>query len=107
MLQRNLLRKQVYQEKRKQSLIIYLLLIAVNLYLLWSLIFDDNGIFKYLNLKEKHLELTNEISLLEEENKQLKAEINRIQEDPFYMEKLAREQLNLSRPDELVFIFQE
>ncbi len=107
MFQRNLLRKQVYQEKRKQSIFIYFLLIVINLYLLWSLVFDDNGYFKYLNLKEKRLELTNEISLLEKENKQLKKQITQIQEDPFYMEKLAREQLNLSRPDELVFIFED
>ncbi|RMG72028.1 MAG: septum formation initiator family protein [Nitrospirae bacterium] len=107
MFQRNLLRKQVYSEKRKQSLVFLLFLIVVNLYLLWSLIFDDNGLFKYLRLKEKRVEIINEINLLERENSSLKKQIKRLKEDPYYMEKLAREQLNLSRPDEFVFIFKE
>ncbi len=107
MYHNNLLRKQVYLEKKKQSILFYTILILINLYLLWSLIFDNNGLFKYLQLKEKKIELINEIALLEKENKELKKEIKLIREDPFYTEKLAREELNLSRPDEIIFIFEE
>ncbi len=107
MYHNNLLRKQVYLEKKKQSILFYTILILVNLYLLWSLVFDDNGLFKYHQLKEKKIELINEIALLEKENKELKKEIKLIKEDPFYTEKLAREELNLSRPDEIIFIFEE
>ena len=103
----NLLRKQVYNEKKKRTFVFYTILTIVSLYLFWTLIFDDNGLLRYYELKEKKAVLINEIASLNEETTKLNNEIELLKKDPFYIEKKAREELNLSRPDEYIFLFEE
>lgn len=101
----NLLRKQVREEKRRQRLVIYTFLLFITLYLIWTFIFDDSGYLRYRALKEKRGSLLAEIVELQKDNVNINEEIRLLKEESFYVEKQARENLNLSRPDEYVFIF--
>ena len=49
--------------------------------------------------------LTEEILALREQNDALRREIKGLKEDSFFIEKVAREELNLVRPNEVVYYF--
>ncbi len=67
-------------------------------------VFGDRG---FLNLVEKRrhvAELRIEIEGLRSENARLAAEVGALRSSPRAIERLAREQLGLARPDETVFL---
>ena len=99
----NLLRKQVVSEARKRRLITSIVLILSIIYLAHSLLLGDSGILKYRELGRKKAGLEKEINDLRAENTQIKSEIKSLNENPFYMEKYAREEFGLARPDEYIF----
>ncbi|HHN65271.1 MAG TPA: septum formation initiator family protein [Nitrospirae bacterium] len=103
----NLLRRQVYNEKKKRNLVFYTILVIVSVYLLWSLVFDENGLIRYYELKEKKSALIKEIASLNNETSRLQEEVELLKKDPFYIEKKAREELNMSKPDEYIFLFEK
>jgi len=105
MYPQNLLRKQVVNERKKQSIVCLTVLLISILYLVWTLLFDENGIVRLLELRERRTEVIEEVAELQKENVRLNKEITLLKEDPFYIEKHAREDMNLSRPDEYIFIF--
>ncbi|NOZ25802.1 MAG: septum formation initiator family protein [Nitrospirae bacterium] len=107
MYPQNLLRKQVINERKKQSTVCVTLLLIFTLYLVWTLLFDENGVVRFFELKAKRTEVIAEIADLQKENVKLSEEITLLTENPFYIEKHAREEMNLSRPDEYIFIFDE
>lgn len=100
------LRKQIHLERKRNRIVIFTFLLLLIAYLGITLVFEENGLLKYLELKNKKIELLSEIKALQEENIKLKEEIELIKKDPFYIEKKAREELNLSRPDEYIFLFE-
>ena len=52
----------------------------------------------------RHLErVERRIRTLEEENKRLRTQVTGLRSDPYQIEKLAREDLGLVRPDEIIF----
>ncbi len=48
-------------------------------------------------------ELEREIAILRETNKNLRSEIKALREDPFYIEKIARDELGLTKPEEIMY----
>ena len=100
------LRWQVEQERKRRDLIFFLLTLSFLIYLGWVFFFDESGYLRYRQLLERRIELAAEIASLQEENKALRDEIELLENDPFYIEKHAREDLNLSRPDEYIFVFE-
>lgn len=70
-------------------------------------VFGDRGV---LNLVEKRKQvdaLRLEIEALREDNARLAAEVADLRTSPRPVERLAREQLGLARPDETVFLIRE
>jgi cell division protein FtsB len=70
-------------------------------------VFGDRGI---LNLVEKRRQveaLRSELDQLRAENARLSAEIVALRTSPRAIERLAREELSLARPDETVFLIRE
>jgi cell division protein FtsB len=52
----------------------------------------------------RHLErVEQQMAALEAENSRLRQQVSDLQHDPYHIEKLAREDLGLVRPDEIVF----
>ncbi len=65
------------------------------------------GVIKYIELNKKKVQLENQIKEIENENKKLRSDIKLLKEDPFYKEKLAREEFGLARPDEYIFRYDD
>lgn len=97
-----LLQRQVISERKKKRLIFYSLFFVAFLYILVNLI-GDNGLLRYIELRNKKKSIEAEIITLAEENKSLKIQIDLLKDDPFYIEKQAREDFGLARPDEFIF----
>lgn len=101
----NLLRKQVSSELRKRRLIIFTSIFLSFIYVFISLIFGDMGILRYKELHQTKINMEKQIKDIEKENEQLKTQIKLLNEDPFYKEKYARENLGLATPDEYIFLY--
>ncbi|MFN3739903.1 MAG: FtsB family cell division protein [Thermodesulfovibrionales bacterium] len=101
-----LLQRQVISERKKKRLIFYTLFVIALLYIVVNLI-GDNGLFRYIELKNKKISIESEIALLIEENKRLRSQIEALKGDPFYIEKQAREDLGLAGPDEYIFEYEK
>ena len=60
------------------------------------------GFSKLEQLKEKNRNLKRRIEVLTKTNRELKAEKEKLENDPSYVEKIAREKLGMTRKDEIV-----
>ena len=96
----NLLRKQVLSEVKKKKLIFLTFVSLSFIYLSISLVFGDMGLFRYLELNRTKMNLENQITEINRQNEQLRTQLKLLKEDPFYREKLAREEYGLSKPNE-------
>jgi cell division protein FtsB len=67
---------------------------------------DDEGVMHVFRERSRLQELNHSVEGLREENNRLRAEIKALREDPRAVEKLAREDLGLSRRGEIVFILE-
>jgi cell division protein FtsB len=99
----NLLRRQVIAEARKRKLIFLTFVILSFIYLTISLVFGDMGLFRYLELNRTKVNLEEQIAEVNRQNEQLRTQLKLLKEDPFYREKLAREEYGLSKPNEYIF----
>jgi cell division protein FtsB len=99
----NLLRKQVLSEVKKKKLIFLTFVSLSFLYLSISLVFGDMGLFRYLELHRTKINMENQITEINKQNEQLRTQLKLLKEDPFYREKLAREEYGLSKPNEYIF----
>ncbi len=91
--------------KRQRGAILVLALVCVALII--HEIFGEHG---YLALRRERQELDTlqqQIQRLQQENRQLEIEINGLKSDPRAIEKMAREQMGLARPGELIFTLPE
>jgi cell division protein FtsB len=86
------------------------LLILSGLFLLGMMgvtIWGEQGLLAVQHKQQEITRLAREVELLEQENARLVHEIQRLRVDMVYVEKIAREELGLVRPGELVFEFSE
>jgi cell division protein FtsB len=104
---RNLLRKQVASEIRKRRLIFLTIVFLSLLYLVIRFTFGDTGFLKYRDLRSKKSQLSGEIQEIESRNARLRSELKLLKEDPFYLEKYAREDFGMAKPDEYVFKYEQ
>lgn len=70
-------------------------------------VFGDRGVLSMLGEREKVEALQTELEELRQENARLSAEITDLRTSPRAIERLAREQLGLARPDETVFLIRD
>jgi cell division protein FtsB len=99
----NLLRKQVVSEVRKRRLVFFTIVLLSFIYLFINLTFGNMGLLMYLELNKIKTRLETEIKEISEENKQLGLQLDLLKKDPFYLEKYAREDFGLAKPDEYIF----
>jgi len=84
-----------------------LILAALTLFFLVHEIFGERG-FLALRRQRRELETLHEqIRQLQLENQKLEAEIEALKSDPRAIEKLAREQMRMARPGELIYTLPE
>ena len=99
----NLLRKQVVSEVRKRRLVFFTIVLLSFIYLFINFTYGNMGHLSYIELNKTKTRLETEIKKISEENKQLGLQIDLLKKDPFYLEKYAREDFGLAKPDEYIF----
>jgi cell division protein FtsB len=99
----NLLGNQVRAEMKKRRLVFVTFVILSFIYLSISLLFGDMGLFTYIGLNKTKKNLEKQVVEINRQNEEIKAQITLLKEDPFYKEKLAREEFGLAKPGEYIF----
>jgi cell division protein FtsB len=72
-----------------------------------KLVSPEDGILKVQEVMRIKAQLQDDITQLEHANAQLVADIEAMQTDPFQQEKIAREELNMALPGEIIYKFAE
>jgi len=106
-MQENRLRRQVREEKKRQLYTINVALIFILIYIILNLIFWDMGFLRYRKLLKTYDTLYADVKALKDENAQLRNAIESFQRNDFLMERHAREDFGLAKPDEYIFIYDE
>lgn len=101
------LRQQVDAERRRRNIVFFACAGILLIYLGITLLASDNGIFKYMALQKNKEKLDAEIVALEKQNGELKKQVHSLKNDPFYIEKSAREEFGLAKKNELIFQFED
>lgn len=80
---------------------------ALVLSLVLSALFVDGGVARHERLNEELARLKTLNEGLEQDNLRLRKEVEALRHDPRYVERVAREELGLVGPDEVIFIVPE
>ena len=92
------------KSKGKTSYRSLLMLLGIALFVLaGNAILGKGGLQALLEARRENQGLDREIERLEEENRQLETEIQGLRSDPAAIEKLAREQMRMAKPGEIIF----
>jgi cell division protein FtsB len=85
----------------RQNILIAVAVAAV-VVLFFMIVFGDNGLadLRLLKNKQGHLQMRN--AQLARENVQLHRQIDRLKHDPAYIESIARQELGMIAPDEII-----
>jgi cell division protein FtsB len=86
---------------------IHFLLVFVTLVLVIDALVGEKGLLETVRARREHRDLSASIERLRAENTRLRDEARRLREDPKTIESLAREDLGLIRPGELLFIIKD
>ncbi len=70
----------------------------------YNIFFGEKNIFDYLERVETKNNLLTQIDQIKKENQDLERKIYLLQNDPFYIEKIARENLGLMKDNEEVYV---
>ena len=66
-------------------------------------IFGHNGLMALRHQQKEYRDLQNQVQELQRENEQVELQNRKLQSDPKAIERLAREQLRLARPGEIIY----
>ena len=95
--------KQFSRSERKQ--ILYITIFLAVLVLLWVLIAPKKSALHLLQAEKKLEVLQTENRRLAEENEALREEIDKLQNDPSYLEEKARKEYGLLKKNEVLYKF--
>lgn len=87
--------------------IVQLLLSFVTIVLLLNALVGERGLMEALRVRQQHDALVASIDRLRAENARLQEEARRLDTDPAAIEALARQELGLIRPGEVLFIIRD
>lgn len=80
-------------------------MVLVVVALIWVLLAPGSGVLSLWKKREELQRLEKQTVQLEEENEILRKDIDRLQNDPEYLEEIARKQYGLLKKNEQVFEF--
>lgn len=86
---------------------VHLLLIFVTLVLVLDALVGEKGLLETIRARRQYRDLSASIERLRAENVELREQVRRLREDPSAIESLAREELGLIRPGEMLFILKD
>ena len=84
-----------------------MLLVFVTLVLVINALVGERGLTETLRARKQHQELVTSIERLRAENARLRDEARRLRSDPSTIEALARRELGLIKPGEMLFIVKD
>jgi cell division protein FtsB len=99
----NPLRDQVRSELKKRRLVFVTFFVLCFIYLTVSIIFGDMGLIRYVELNRTKDKMERQMDDITKQNEKLRTQIKLLKTDPFYREKVAREEYGLAKPDEYIF----
>ena len=82
-------------------------LLATVFFVVWILFFDHNTIFQHFGYREQLQDLKQSKQYYEEQINKTRKEVELMRTNPFWMEKVAREQYLMKREGEDVFLIRE
>ncbi len=91
----------------KNKLLLRILFLVVVIGAVSFLVFNENGILKYLKLKGELSRMDDDIRKAEEKIKNLQTEIDSLQTSKAKIEQVAREKFSMMKKNEKVFKIQE
>ncbi len=86
---------------------VHLLLIFVAVVLVVDALVGEKGLIESMRARKMHRETTAALDSIRRENMRLREEVRRLKEDPTAIESLARQELGLVRPGEMLFIIKD
>lgn len=86
---------------------VHLLLGFVTLVLIIDALVGEKGLLESMRARRQYQEVARSLDGLKRENARLRDEARRLRQDPAAIESLAREELGLIRPGEIVFILKD
>ena len=95
----------VSSQARRKSL--QLLLVFVTLVLVINALVGERGLMETIQARKQHGELVASIERLRAENIRLRDDARRLRSDPATIEALARQELGLIKPGEVLFIIKD
>ena len=90
---------------QEKKLLSYISLFFLILLLLWIIFAPNRGMLSLYKTKKEIQRLQAENNNLEEKNKALQEEIDRLQNDPAYLEEKARKEYGMLKENEVLYIF--
>jgi cell division protein FtsB len=78
---------------------------VIVLILLWVVFSSNTGIVRYLQTDKEREAIQTANQELEQKNKQLRKEVDRLEHDPAAIEEVARKQFGLIRKNEIIYDF--
>jgi cell division protein FtsB len=94
-----------WEMKSYRGAILALILVCVALVV--HEIFGEHGYLALRREKQQYRVLQQQIQALQEQNQKLEKQIQSLKTDPHAIEKLAREQMRLARPGEIIYTLPE
>lgn len=86
---------------------VHFLLIFATIVLVVDSLVGEKGFLETLKVRRQHRELQASVEALRQDNTRLRDQVRRLNEDPAEIESVAREELGLIRPGEMLFIIRE
>lgn len=86
---------------------VHFLLIFVSFVLVLDALVGEKGLIESMRARRLHREVAASLETIRRDNIRLREEARRLKEDPGAIESLAREQLGLIRPGEVLFIIKD
>ena len=96
-------RKQREKDKKRSPVAIWIFAAVVFSFML-SLFLGSGGMFRLRELREQEEKMISENHRLALENRKLLEEIHQLREDPAKIERVAREELHMASPRDLVLL---
>ena len=88
---------------RRKALVVLFWFVALSL--LFNSLFGDMGLIQGFRQRNLLARLHEEVQTLRQANDRLAADINALKHDSYRIEQIAREELGLGRPGEILFLF--
>jgi cell division protein FtsB len=87
--------------------VVHLLLVFVAVVLVVDALIGEKGLMQSMRARQEYLDMAASLETLRRNNAKLRDEMRRLNEDPATIESVARQQLGLIRPGEVVFILKD